>query len=472
MQGRAFLDVAEPASYEGDFDHHGERRHVHGNFQPDFDAAGRVCGVFAALVDITGRRELELQLQESRRRFFSAFQHAAIGMALTAPDGRFLRVNAAVCRMLGYTEHELLQRSVADVTPVDDMVADAQQMTRLLAGECENYQLEKRNLHKDGHLVHIQLSVSLVRDDQGAPLYFVSQAQDISERKAFEEALFRERELAELTLRSIGDAVITTDLQLCISSLNPIAEAMTGWTHAEARGRPVEEVFPLFDAAHGQPVANPLRAAIGRNTITDLAGRSLLRHRHGFDTPVEDSAAPIHDHAGNVIGGVLVFHDVSETRALALKLIHLAQHDTLTGLPNRSQLHDHLTQALAIARRRQQRAALLYLDIDNFKQVNELHGHAAGDRVLRAFAAQLQRCLSGDDLLSSYGGDEFVVVLPHLESAGDAASLGQRLINHGEQARVDGLPELGLRLSIGISVYPDDAIEPDGLLQHAETALG
>src|SRR5574337_652719 len=448
QRARAALEQAyagEPASYEGDFDHHGERRHVHGNFQPDFDAAGRVCGVFAALVDITGRRELELQLQESRRRFFSAFQHAAIGMALTAPDGRFLRVNAAVCRMLGYTEHELLQRSVADVTPVDDMVADAQQMTRLLAGECENYQLEKRNLHKDGHLVHIQLSVSLVRDDQGVPLYFVSQAQDISERKAFEEALFRERELAELTLRSIGDAVITTDLQLCISSLNPIAEAMTGWTHAEARGRPVEEVFPLFDAAHGQPVANPLRAAIGRNTI--------------------------HDHAGNVIGGVLVFHDVSETRALALKLIHLAQHDTLTGLPNRSQLHDHLTQALAIARRRQKRAALLYVDIHQFKQINDQHGHAAGDRVLRAFVARLQHGLPGDALLSRHAGDEFVVVLPHLDSVSEAASVAQVLVNEGEQTQVEGLAELCLHLGIGISVYPDDAGDPESLLQHAETAL-
>ena len=400
-----------------------ERRYAHGNFQPDFDAAGRVCGVFTALVDITERHDLELQLHESERRFFSAFQHAAIGMALTHPDGRFLRVNAAVCQMLGYAEDELLRLGIADITHPDDMAADAELMMQLLAGQRENYQLEKRNLHKDGHVVHIQLSVSLVRDDDGAPLYFVSQAQDISQRKAFEDALHRERELAEVTLRSIGDAVITTDPQLCVTSLNPIAEAMTGWSSDEAQGRPVEEVFQLFDAVHGQPVANPLRAAIGQNTIVDLAGRTLLRHRHGFDTPVEDSSAPIHDHAGNVIGGVLVFHDVSETRALALKMIHLTQHDTLTGLPNRSQLHEHLAQALAIAHRRQQRAALLYIDIHQFKRINDQHGHAVGDRVLRAFVAQLQRSLPGDALLSRHGGDEFVVVLPHMDSVGEAASL-------------------------------------------------
>lgn len=459
------------ASYEGELYNGRERRYAHGNFQPDFDSDGRVRGIFTALVDITERRDLELQLHESEQRFYSAFQHAAIGMALTRPDGRFLRVNAAVCQMLGYREEELLALDIAGVTHPDDQAADAALMAQLLAGERESYQLEKRNFHRDGHVVHILLSVSLVRDGQGAPLYFVSQVQDISQRKAFEDALHRERELAEVTLRSIGDAVITTDPQLRVTSLNPIAEAMTGWTGTEAQGRPIEEIFQLIDARHGQAVANPLRGAIERNTIVDLAGKTLLRHRHGFDTPVEDSSAPIHDHAGNVIGGVLVFHDVSETRALALKMIHLTQHDTLTGLPNRNQLHAQVGQAIATANRRQQRAALLHIDIDNFKQVNQQHGPAVGDRVLRAFAARLHRCLPGDELLSRYGGDEFVVVLPHLDSVGEAASLCQTLINHGEQTRVEGVAELGLHLSIGISVYPDDAVEPDALLQHAETAL-
>jgi len=463
--------AGERASYEGELFNGSERRYAHGNFQPDFDAAGQVCGVFTALIDITERHTLELQLHESEQRFFGAFQHAAIGMALTRPDGHFLRVNAAVCQMLGYREEDLLALDIAAITHPDDMAADEELMVQLLAGQRESYQLEKRNFHKDGRIVHIQLSVSLVRDGQGAPLYFVSQAQNISQRKAFEDALHRERELAEVTLRSIGDAVITTDPQLHVTSLNPIAEAMTGWTSREAQGRLVEEIFQLFDAQHGHSIANPLRAAIERNAIVDLAGKTLLRHRYGFDTPVEDSSAPIHDHAGNVIGGVLVFHDVSETRALALKMIHLTQHDTVTGLPNRSQLHAHIAQALATANRRRQRAALLYIDIDHFKRINELHGHAAGDRVLHALAAQLRRCLPGDELLSRYDGDEFVVVLPHLESVSEAASVCQTLINQCEQVRVDGLPELALRISIGISVYPDDAAEPEDLLQHAETAL-
>ena len=473
-RAKAALDLAYAghlSSYEGELFNGRERRYAHGNFLPDFDVDGNVRGVFTALVDVTEQHALQIKLHESEQRFVGAFQHAAIGMALTHPDGHFLRVNAAVCQMLGYNEAELLALDIPALTHPDDMAIDADLMAQLLAGTRDSYHLEKRNFHRHGHVVFIQLSVSLVRDNQGLPLYFVSQVQDISQRKAFEDALHRERELAEVTLRSIGDAVITTNPQLRITSLNPIAEAMTGWTSSEANGRTIEEIFQLFDADTAQPVENPLRAAIEHNIIVDLGGKTLLRHRHGFDTPVEDSSAPIHDHAGNVIGGVLVFHDVSETRSLALKMIHLTQHDTLTGLPNRSQLLGRIGRALTTAKRRQQRAALLYIDIDNFKQINELYGHLAGDSVLQAFVQQMQQRLPEADLLSRYGGDEFVVLLPRLDNADNIQNLCRELIRQGELTRVDDLPELVLRLSIGVSFFPDDAVEPDDLLQHAQTAM-
>ena len=467
--GRAF--AGRMASYEGEMFGGSERRYVHANFQPDFDESGTVRGLFTTFVDITERRTLELQLHESEQRFFGAFQHAAIGMALIHPDGHFLRVNSAVCQMLGYREDELLALDITAITHPDDLDGDMELLSQLLSGQRDSYQLEKRNFHKDGRIVHIQLSVSVVRDEYRKPRYFVSQAQDISQRKAFEDALHRERELAEVTLRSIGDAVITTDTQLRITSLNPIAEAMTGWTSGEAQGRPIEEIFQLFDAQTGLPVINPLRAAIEHNTIADLVGKTLLRHRHGFDTPVEDSSAPIHDHADNVIGGVLVFHDVSENRALALKMIHLTQHDTLTGLPNRSQLHTHIEQSLITAARRQQRAAVLYIDIDRFKQINELYGLNDGDRVLRALAGQLRRSLPGGELISRFGDDEFVVMLPHLGSVGEVASRCQILIAHCQETKVADLPDLSLRVSVGISVYPDDASDAEALVQQAETAM-
>src|SRR5690242_12996741 len=461
----------QPSTVEGVLFAGRAHRYMHASFQPDADAQGRVHGVFAVFIDITERHALELKLRESEQRFFGAFQHAAIGMALVRPDGRFLRVNEAVCRMLGYSEEEFLTLSIADITHPDDYAADASQMEKMLAGGTDAYQMEKRNLHKDGHVVHFQLSVSLVRDEHGKPLYFVSQVEDISQRKQYEEALFRERELAEVTLNSIGDAVIAADLELRVTSLNPIAEGLTGWSAAEARGRPMDEVFRLRDARTGAPLENPLCAAIERNTIVDLEGKAVLLHRNGFETPIEDSSAPIHDHAGHAIGGVLVFRDVSETRALALKMIHLTQLDTLTGLPNRSQMQGQIEQVVATARRRQQRCALLHIDIDHFKRINEQHGPANGDRVLRAFAAQLRQALHDEDLLCRHHGDEFVVLLPQVEAPGQAASVAQRLIAYGERTRVAGLPELAVRMSVGISLCPDDAAGVEELLRHADSAM-
>jgi diguanylate cyclase (GGDEF)-like protein/PAS domain S-box-containing protein len=458
-------------TFEGELTGGGASRYVRASFQPDRDASGTLVGVTALFVDLSQHHALETRLRESEQRFFGAFQHAAIGMALVRPDGRFLRVNAAVCAMLGYTEEELLELGIADVTHPADLDGDLGLLTAMLAGETDSYQMEKRNFHKDGHAVSIQLSVSVVRDDNGTPLYFVSQVQDISQRKLFEEALFRERELAEVTLNSIGDAVITTDTGLQVTSLNPIAEAMTGWSHAEARGRPMDEIFQLEDARTGTPIDSPLHEALERNVIVDLAGKAALRHRNGFVTPVEDSAAPIHDLAGNVVGGVIVFHDISETRALALKMIHLAQHDTLTGLPNRSLVRSRIEQAVATAARRHQHGAVLHIDISQFKRINEMHGHEVGDRVLKAVATRIHDALRSDDMVSRCSGDEFVVLLPHIEDSGEAVELAERLLVECGQVRVEGGSSPGLRISIGISLFPDHADDADSLLHHADCAM-
>lgn len=458
-----------------DFDGHlfddPARRYVHASLRPDRDADGTVHGVIALLTDTTDRHALEQRLRESEQRFFGAFQHAAIGMALVHPDGRFLRVNTAVCQMFQYTEEEFLQLDIASVTHPDDMSDDDELRDELLAGKRDSYQMEKRNIRKDGQVVYLQLSVSVVRDAAGEPLYFVSQAQDISARKRFEDELFRERELAEVTLSSIGDGVITTDLQLRITSLNPIAAAMTGWPRTQALGQRLEDVFQLQGDAEGETVANPLREALARNAIVDLAGKAVLRHRNGFVTPVEDSAAPIHDHAGNVIGGVLVFHDISETRSLALKMMHLSQHDPLTGLPNRQLLHARIEQAIANAERRRQRGAVLHLDVDQFKRINETWGHDAGDRVLQALAGRLRALLGNDDVLSRLSGDEFVVLLPQIEAPADAASMAERLLEACGELRAEGLATLELRASIGVTLFPDDGSDAELLLHNADSAM-
>jgi len=463
--------AGEPAVYEGELFSGSARCYAHGNFQPDFDENGQVRGVFTVFIDITERHVLETQLRESEQRFYGAFQHTFIGMALVAPGGRPMRVNDALCRMLGYSEEELLSTSIYDLTYPDDLAMSREFGNKLTQGEIENYQLEKRYMHRDGHTVHVQISVSLVRNWDGTPSYAVAQIQDISQRKAYEEALFRERELAEVTLRSIGDAVITTDLQHRVTSLNPIAEAMTGWTHAEAVGKPMTEVFKLIDGRTRQPMHNPLLDAIARDAIVELKGNAVLLHRNGFETPIEDSAASIHDHAGSVIGGVLVFHDVSETRALALKMAHLAQHDTLTGLPNRSLLQSRLDQVLAAATRRNDQAALLHIDIDHFKQVNDTQGRATGDALLRAFADHLRANLRNEDTVSRVGSDEFVVLLSHVDGRTGAGQLCEKLMRLWQAADASKVGDMHVRFSVGISVFPDDALDAESMLRNADAAV-
>ncbi|SFW67609.1 EAL domain-containing protein [Luteibacter sp. UNCMF366Tsu5.1] len=442
-------------------------------FSPDLDQHDAVRGVAILLADISGRRQLEARLRESERRFAQAFRYAAIGMALVLPDGRWLQVNDALCAMLGYPERELMSVTFQDITHPDDLAADLALVEKLLTGEQLSYHMEKRYLHRDGHIVHAELSASLVRDEHGEPLYFISQMQDISERKAFEDALFRERELAEVTLKSIGDAVITTDTKLIVTSLNPIAEAMTGWSSHEAVGRPMDDIFHLRDPLTRQPIPNPLIMAVSKNSIVGLTTDAILVHRNGFDSPIEDSAAPIHDHAGNVVGGVVVFHDVSETRALALKMAHLAHHDTLTGLPNRALLTSRMEFAVSVAARRNQRAALLFVDIDHFKQINDSLGHATGDTLLQEVARRVRGAVRSDDTVSRLGGDEFVVLLPHIDSAGDARDVAEKVLAACSQAVGLGPDKspMTISFSIGISVYPDDADDAESLLRNADTAM-
>ncbi|MBM7124164.1 EAL domain-containing protein [Dyella flava] len=461
-----------PATYEGELFSTPRRRYVHGSFTPDLDEQGRLRGVLTVFTDITERHALEEQLRESEQRFSQAFHHAAVGMALVLPNGRYQQVNAAFCDMIGYSEAELRAITWRDITHPDDLPISDALAAQLNNGRRDAFQTEKRYIHRDGHIVHVLLSVAQVRNESGQLNYVVSQVQDITKRKQFEEALFRERQLAEVTLNSIGDAVITTDIALNVTSLNPIAEAMTGWSNADAKGSPLDDVFRLRDINNRQPLDNPLRQALRRNAIVDFSGRAILLHRNGFETPIENSAALIHDHAGNVTGGVLVCHDISENRTLALKMIQLAQHDTLTGLPNRSLLYARIEQATAMATQRHRQCALLYLDLDHFRRINDTLGHGVGDQVLQAVAQQIRNTLrDSEDLAFRYTGDEFVVLLPRVDDADEAAGYAQRLLDACAQTHVPHLPPLDIRASIGISLFPRDATEPDALVRTADAAM-
>jgi len=202
------------------------------------------------------------------------------------------------------------------------------------------------------------------------------------ERKIMEEALFTEKERAEVTLKSIGDAVLCTDLSGKVTFLNVVAEKMTGWSWQEAVGRPLAEVFQVVDAISREAIPNRIAFAVGQNQTFHLPLNSILIRRDGFEFWIEDSASPIHDRAGQIAGAVKIFRDVSAAREMLMQMAHSAEHDFLTSLPNRMLLNERVDQAIALARRHKKRVAVLFLDLDGFKYINDSLGHPIGDKLL------------------------------------------------------------------------------------------
>jgi len=293
----------------------------------------------------------------------------------------------------------------------------------------------------------------------------------VIERKLSEEALFAETERVEVTLNSIGDAVLTTDSSGYITYLNRMAEALTGWPRAEAAGRPLEEVLQTIDGGTRDPLGDPQERSIPGKPISGLVSNVILIHRDGSESAIEDSTTPLHDRQGLVIGAAIVFRDISAARATTLRMSHLASHDPLTDLPNRLLMADRLARALALARRHQQRLAVLYLDIDRFKHINDSLGHILGDELLRSVGRKVTMCVRSSDTVSRQGGDEFVVVLSELEHAEDAALGAQKIIAALARPHKLAGHELRITVSVGISLYPDDGEDAETLLKSADTAL-
>ncbi|HLQ27201.1 MAG TPA: EAL domain-containing protein [Acidiferrobacterales bacterium] len=295
--------------------------------------------------------------------------------------------------------------------------------------------------------------------------------RNVIERKAVEEALFIEKERAQVTLNSIGDAVISTDIAGNVTYLNLVAERMTGWSRDEAAGRPLSEVFKIIDGATREPARNPMELAVQLNKTVGLTMNCILIRRDGFESAIEDSAAPIHDRGGHVTGAVMVFHDVSEARAMSLKMSHLAQHDSLTDLPNRMLLNDRLTQAIALARRHGNQLAVLFLDLDRFKHINDSLGHAIGDQLLQSVAERLTACIRSSDTVSRQGGDEFVILLSEVERPQNAARSAKKMLTALTVPYTIAQHELHVTASIGISIYPEGGVDADTLIRSADTAM-
>jgi diguanylate cyclase (GGDEF)-like protein/PAS domain S-box-containing protein len=302
--------------------------------------------------------------------------------------------------------------------------------------------------------------------------YLVPQSlRNIIQRKAVEESFHLEKSRAEITLNSISDAVIGTDMSGNVDYLNVAAESMTGWSKEDAHGHPIGEVMRIINGATRQPQPNPIELVLQKNQQVKLAAGTLLIRRDGSEAAIEDSAAPIHTLNGKIAGAVMVFHDITAAEAMAAKMAHLARHDYLTDLPNRVLLNDRIAQAIIRAERNGTTLAVLFLDLDNFKHINDSLGHATGDKLLQSVAQRLLTCVRSSDTVSRQGGDEFVVLLSEDKYAEDAALTADKILAALAVPHSVAGHELHVTTSIGISVYPADAKNAETLLKNADTAM-
>lgn len=294
---------------------------------------------------------------------------------------------------------------------------------------------------------------------------------DLTDRKMAEDALSTEKERFRVTLEAIGEAVVTTDRHGRITYLNPAASTMAGVPLDLAGGRPVDEVVILKEQETGGSLASPIHEVLTQRRKATSTTACILVGRNDRRIDIEVSASPIFDAHDELMGAVMVFHDVSHARALAHRMTYQAHHDPLTKLPNRRLLRQLANQAIGQAKRRDRQAGLLYLDLDGFKRVNDSMGHEAGDELLVALSHRLSSTLRQGDALCRQGGDEFIVLMPELQDQAEALVLAQRLVELcSEPIELCG-QVVRLSVSIGIAFFPEDGDDFDELMRRADKAM-
>jgi len=284
----------------------------------------------------------------------------------------------------------------------------------------------------------------------------------------------RENEMASATLNSIGAGVLRTDLCGNVTYLNRRAEELTGWRRDEAMGRPVVDVLRLVDSASGAAIDNAVATVLQRNRTRIAMNCTIdctLLRRDGLKLGVENRITIVDDQAGNVLGVVIAFRDVSAARAASLEITRLAQHDVLTRLPNRTLFNDRLTQAISLAKREGNQLAVLFVDLDQFKRINDSLGHAMGDKLLRSVAGRLTSCVRRSDTVCRLGGDEFVVLLSEVTSAEAASASARKILRAIAAPHIIDNKSLDITVSVGGSIYPDDGQDAESLLGQADAAM-
>ncbi|WP_088281824.1 EAL domain-containing protein [Ideonella sp. A 288] len=459
---------------------------------PEFDAAGQRTGCTKFVRDISKRRRAERALLESERslRFEVTERERVNGLLMRSTASmqeaqRLGRIGSwewridpdittwsdELYRILGqdprcpppsYAEHAMVY------LPASWALLQAAVEQALRTGE--RYAMDLEFQRPDGGRGWVHARGEAMRNIRGDIIGLRGTAQDVTDARRLSAELARQNELLRVTLQSIGDAVITTDAEGRVTWLNPVAERMTGWPSAEASGRPLTQVFNIVDAETRQPSTNPVAACLAQDAVVGLAQHTLLVSRDGAEFGIEDSAAPIRSDRGDMLGVVLVFHDVTEQRRLSGEMSFRATHDALTGLVNRAEFETRLSRTLDKSHQDRSEHAVLYIDLDQFKLVNDACGHAVGDQLLQQVSRLLADAVRARDTLARLGGDEFAVILEHCTSE-QAQRVAQQVCDRMDDFR---FVHDGRRFRIGTSIglVPLDSrwASTAAILQAADTS--
>ena len=428
-------------------------------------------GSMARLAGIAIKRELdENQLRTSERRYRGLFQNVVDGVYIASREGEWITANPALVEMLGYDSVEDLKAAgrttLLYVNPIDRERVFA----RLEAqGLVKNFEYRLRR--KDGREIVVLENSHAVFDDDGNVVAHEGTITDITERKHAETRIFEEKERAQVTLQSIGDGVITTDADGRVDYINPVAQDLTGWDMRSACGKPVSEMMTIVNAKTRAAIDNPVMRCLREGRVITLDENSVLITADDGEIPIQDSVAPIRDRIGNIVGSVMVFHDVSRETRLFRQLSYQAAHDSLTGLINRQEFENQLVNSLENLRgNAEETHALLYLDLDQFKVINDTFGHSAGDALLKQLADVVHAKIRSTDLLARLGGDEFGILLERCDER-TAIEVAEAIRSAIEAYRFEWKDSFAaIRCSLGVVMITGESEDVATLMSSADVA--
>jgi len=420
--------------------------------------------IYHSIVATEQRDQAREALRDSEALFRAVFENAAVGIAQVDLSGHFLQINREFCNIIGYSQEEILAQHMTyqQITLPEDLMLETETVTRLLQGDIDQYSVEKRYLHKLGQVVWVNLSVHLLRDDAQQPLYFISAVQDISERKQAEEEL----KLAGLVYNNSSEAMAITDAEGVVLAINPAFTKMTGYALEEIKG---QSITLLRSEQHDARFYDTQQQTM--HLCGQWQGEVWSKRKNGEMFPTWLTINTSYQTDGRVNRRVSLFSDISAIKAAEALILKQANFDQLTKLPNRQLFQDRLQQTLKLSQREQQKCALLFIDLDRFKEINDTHGHNVGDTLLIEAASRIMACVRKSDTVARLGGDEFTVILNDIHDNMMIAHIAQHIIDHLSEPFITAKKEAFISASVGIAIYPEDATDAQQLLKVADQAM-